>query len=255
MNSSMEDKHHSHEDQMGQYGHEGALPDQETMNARIKSFFDSLPDEFIPPEPDTPRGRIMEVAKELFAEKGFEATSTRQIAERAEVNQAMINYYFSSKDLLYKRIVNIGILTFFREVTSFITPSVSIEEYVVEMPFRIFETFQRHPNLSRLLIQEFMSGGYNFQKIIMEMDRYGPIGFRTIMEKFVIRGVESGTLADVPPRHMISFIMSIGYGLLLAAPVFKIVLGDDITETSVWLERRPSFEQMLKKGLIREDKE
>ena len=42
----------------------------------------------------------MQAAEELFAEKGFDGTSVRDIAETAGVNLAMINYYFGSKEKL-----------------------------------------------------------------------------------------------------------------------------------------------------------
>src|SRR5215510_11603383 len=44
--------------------------------------------------------QIMEMAEMLFAEKGFNGTSVRDIAEKAQVNLAMISYYFGSKDKL-----------------------------------------------------------------------------------------------------------------------------------------------------------
>lgn len=44
--------------------------------------------------------QIMEMAEVLFAEKGFNGTSVRDIAEKAGVNLAMISYYFGSKDKL-----------------------------------------------------------------------------------------------------------------------------------------------------------
>src|SRR5258706_15758307 len=43
---------------------------------------------------------IMETAEILFAEKGFNGTSVRDIAEKANVNLAMVSYYFGSKDKL-----------------------------------------------------------------------------------------------------------------------------------------------------------
>lgn len=42
----------------------------------------------------------MEAAEKLFSEKGFDGTSVRDIAENAEVNLAMISYYFGSKEKL-----------------------------------------------------------------------------------------------------------------------------------------------------------
>lgn len=44
--------------------------------------------------------QIVDAAEHLFAEKGFHGTSVRDIAEKAQVNLAMISYYFGSKDQL-----------------------------------------------------------------------------------------------------------------------------------------------------------
>lgn len=44
------------------------------------------------------KDRILQAAQELFAEKGFPATSMREITSRAEVNLAAINYHFGSKE-------------------------------------------------------------------------------------------------------------------------------------------------------------
>jgi AcrR family transcriptional regulator len=44
--------------------------------------------------------QIMEAAEKLFAEQGFAGTSVRDIAEAANVNLAMISYYFGSKEKL-----------------------------------------------------------------------------------------------------------------------------------------------------------
>jgi len=48
----------------------------------------------------------MNAAIELFAEKGFEGSSIRDIAASADVNIAMINYYFGSKEKLFEALVN-----------------------------------------------------------------------------------------------------------------------------------------------------
>ena len=44
----------------------------------------------------------METAESLFAEKGFNGTSVRDIADKAKVNLAMISYYFGSKEKLFE---------------------------------------------------------------------------------------------------------------------------------------------------------
>ncbi len=50
--------------------------------------------------------QILEIAETLFAAKGFEGTSVRDIAEKAGINVAMISYYFGSKEKLLEALFN-----------------------------------------------------------------------------------------------------------------------------------------------------
>ncbi|RLA42328.1 MAG: TetR/AcrR family transcriptional regulator [Deltaproteobacteria bacterium] len=45
--------------------------------------------------------KILDVAKQLFAEKGFDAISINQIAQQAGVSKANVFHHFTSKDALY----------------------------------------------------------------------------------------------------------------------------------------------------------
>lgn len=51
------------------------------------------------------RRRILETALETFAAQGYEGTSTRHLAERASVNLPAIQYYFGSKEGLYRAVI------------------------------------------------------------------------------------------------------------------------------------------------------
>jgi len=51
--------------------------------------------------------QIIEAAIDLFAQKGFEGTSIRDLASKADVNVAMVNYYFGSKDKLFEALVEL----------------------------------------------------------------------------------------------------------------------------------------------------
>lgn len=55
---------------------------------------------------------IIRIAQTMFAKNGFEGTCVRDIAQAADINVAMINYYFGSKENLLETIIKWGIETY-----------------------------------------------------------------------------------------------------------------------------------------------
>lgn len=51
------------------------------------------------------RQHLMDTAERMFAERGFEAVSVRDLAAEAGVNLAMVSYYFGSKEGLFEAII------------------------------------------------------------------------------------------------------------------------------------------------------
>src|SRR5947209_19493829 len=50
-------------------------------------------------------GRILLAAIEVFADEGYEGASTRSLASHAGVNAPAIQYYFGSKEGLYRAVI------------------------------------------------------------------------------------------------------------------------------------------------------
>ena len=57
------------------------------------------------PLPDEIKGRIIQVAGELFGAHGFHGTTIRDITQRAGVNVAAVHYHFRDKSELYIRVL------------------------------------------------------------------------------------------------------------------------------------------------------
>src|SRR3954471_19023341 len=51
--------------------------------------------------PRSPKARILHAAGEVFAARGYEGASTREIAARAGVNISSLHYHWESKETLY----------------------------------------------------------------------------------------------------------------------------------------------------------
>lgn len=52
------------------------------------------------------REEILDVAEKLFSEQGFEAVTVREISKAADINIAMVSYYFGSKEKLYEEVID-----------------------------------------------------------------------------------------------------------------------------------------------------
>lgn len=82
--------------------------------------------------------KIMEAARVLFADRGYEGTSVREIAKAAEVNVASVNYYFSSKENLFLEILRAGYSECAQEMRTLLEKNKGdLEETMVEI-FRYF---------------------------------------------------------------------------------------------------------------------
>ena len=92
--------------------------------------------------------KIIKIARTLFAELGFEAASTRMIAQKADCNVAMIGYYFGSKEGLLDYIIK----TYFQEATKVYS---NFHEYSEDLS-------KEFPEFSDLEIRQFCKALYEF---------------------------------------------------------------------------------------------
>jgi len=74
--------------------------------------------------------RIFTAAASLFAQKGYAAVSVREIANKAKVNIAMINYYYGGKMGILKAIVNECYEKYYTAIAVMADETVSPEERV-----------------------------------------------------------------------------------------------------------------------------
>lgn len=51
------------------------------------------------------RDRLIKIAMEMFAEHGYDKTSVRELARKADANIAAINYHFGGKEGLYQAVL------------------------------------------------------------------------------------------------------------------------------------------------------
>jgi len=95
-------------------------------------------------EQKTGADQILHVAIKLFAQKGYEATSTREIAEAAGVTKPMLYYYFGNKEGICKAAVKHFADQFFTRLEAFMEEAREPREAVVEFISTHFDFMNSH---------------------------------------------------------------------------------------------------------------
>lgn len=98
------------------------------------------------------KSKILKAAKKLFAQKGFDGTSTRQIVKEAGVNISLISYYFRNKENLFFSLFDNFVIEekiYDDENDSIINKFSYIITYIIRLRFK-------EPELITILQQEII---------------------------------------------------------------------------------------------------
>src|SRR5450432_2373344 len=165
---------------------------------------------------------IISTAMKLFAQKGFEGTSVREIAAGADVNPAMISYYFGSKEKLFENLVEYkaGFLKgVFAELVNNTSFSQIEKVYVVIDSYvdRMFHSPQFHHLLHRELSLDRRP---LMKDAISEILLRNFISVKTIIQQ----GIDKGEFNDVDTELTIASLIGTINHLLLSETMCRKIL-------------------------------
>lgn len=192
---------------------------------------------------------ILYAAEKLFAELGFEGTSTREIAKAANVNISMISYYFGSKEKLYEKLVEHRMKEgqFFSKD---ILERTDINEW--EKVEKIVDQFSgrvRHHKCFYRIMQREQLHSKNPQ--IVEFLKETKMGFIAMYSKILESGLKKGIFTKNPPIYLLHSTVS---GTLFyasnAKEMYKEFLNDrddeDVFDEKYYTELNKHIKYLLK---------
>ena len=97
------------------------------------------------------RERLLKVATELFARKGYSATTTREIVDAARVTKPVLYYYFRSKEGIYLELMERAFKQFESVVDTSIMGSGSIEQKLLRLCDQVFDLALKEIEVVRLV--------------------------------------------------------------------------------------------------------
>lgn len=147
-------------------------------------------------DPDLTREALKGAAREVFARHGFDGARTREIAELAGANKAMISYHFGGKSGLFTAVLLEDVIatkeSFERAMDAAGSPSERLGAFMRAMA----DVAQENPTFLPLLARELMSAGRHLEPHVEEEF----FGFFHLVRDTLREGMEAGEFRPVDPH-------------------------------------------------------
>ena len=162
--------------------------------------------------------RILDAAEELFAERGYDGTTLRDVAARVGIRNPSLYNHFDGKESLYAAVLDRGI----RPVVELLSEFVDQRENRGELVVRVMDVLSRRPNLPRLVMHETISGGQRLTPMLRSW--IGPVFARA---NEMVEAPEGGWDPELAP-HLMLAMYHVVVGYFATAPLYKDLNGENL---------------------------
>jgi TetR/AcrR family transcriptional regulator len=175
----------------------------------------------------TSRDAILDAAIRCFAAKGYAAATIKDLASEAQVNSALLYYYFVDKQTLYRETLRHVAQQLSdaagRRLDGDLAPDQAIRRFVQQQA----EFLIANPHVPRLMLRELLEHtGRHAEAAIVSL--IGGV-FKTLCD-VIRRGQEEGIFRpDVDPKYAAISTVSLVAYFVIARPVVGVALGDGLT--------------------------
>ena len=177
--------------------------------------------------------KILLAASKVFTEKGFAGARTRDIADEAGINLALLNYYFRSKEKLFDQVMKVKIVLLFGKIIPIISnEKTTIEEKIDLASEKYFEILSKNPNLPLFVISEIQKKNSDIKSIL-------PVE-KILMNSVIIQQIKEKN-PEFNPFHFLLNFLGMTVFPFLARPVFQNfhIMNDD--EFQKFVEERKTL--------------
>ena len=171
------------------------------------------------PEPNT-EAKIKAAARIVFHQKGFAATRTRDIAQEADMNLALLNYYFKSKEKLFELVMLETLVSFFQTLgLVFNDETTTLEKKIQLVAEKYIDLITAEPEIPLFIMSELRSHG---AAILEKLP-----GATMILQSNFIRqykeAVQDGKITEPNPLHFIMNMLGLVVFPFIGSPMLKKV--------------------------------
>jgi len=181
---------------------------------------------------------ILEVAEKLFLEKGFTLTSTTEIARVAGCNQALVHYYFRTKDNLFNTIFEKKFRMLFEHLyASQNFGNISFTEKVRHAVESHFDLLTNNPKLPLLVATELSRLPENLKNLRNKLQAV-PFELFTRLNNELQQEIAEGRARQIELIDIIITMVTLNAGLFMLLPIANGILQLDEEHTKELLAHR-----------------
>jgi TetR/AcrR family transcriptional regulator len=183
--------------------------------------------------------RILQAARSVFVRRGTAGARMQEIAEEAGVNQALLHYYFRSKDRLAAAV--------FREAAGRLLPAVfrllgsdlGLEDKVERFVHLYIDTVRQSPFMPGYIISELHHHPERLTELMADAAGMQPQavaqGFLRRLQEQLDERATAGTMRRIASEQFLLNLLGLAVFPFIARPLLQRVIGMD----------DPAFEHML----------
>ncbi len=159
--------------------------------------------------------QILAAAEELFLEQGFAKTTTGQIAKLAGCNQALVHYYYRTKDNLFEKVFEEKVRMIVANIMTVNTSELPLEEKIAQMVGMHFDFLMQNPKLVPFVFTEIISNPERLHSVVGRLQEYP----KSIYAKLDTELKREIALGNVRPVETIDLLFT---AVMLNVPPFLI---------------------------------
>ncbi len=170
----------------------------------------------------TTEQRILEAARKVFIDHGFNGARMQQIADEAGINKALLHYYFRSKEKLFDVIFTDLLGRFQIAFFSILASERPLVEKIRMMVEEDIDLLTAHPEMPLFIISEVARNPEHVAR------RAGDAGISGLFREFsrqVKEGIANGDIREVDPVDLLINILALNRFPFIGKPMIQAVIG------------------------------
>ncbi len=193
---------------------------------------------------------ILEAAKKVFIEKGYAGARMQAIADEAQINKAMLHYYYRSKEALFTQILESAVATMSGQILPALQAKGTVMEKLELLVTNYIDTITQNPYIPMFVLNELAQNRLNFQESLM-----AKMATNDSVEEFmkqIMKEQKAGVLRPIGPHHLMLTVMSLIAFPFIAKPIFTGVMKiPEFMYAQMMEERKQLVMEIIKKSFLK----